>query len=548
MSNRFPSSHMTLPFSELSGFAPLFRTYVTNYEALSGYFGGNPADDTDVQDLVQRTVTHPRDRDNLVLALHRQAELFHADVASRSNIDQLQHPEAAVIVTGQQLGLAGGPLYTLYKTITTIQLARKLTKKTGKPVVPVFWLESEDHDLPEAAYLNIPSQTELNKIAYTGHILPEKGNLGPVGRIAFSEQINEVLAEVEAALMPTDFRAELMALIRSEYLPGATFCVAFARLLCKLFAGTGLVMISPDDPALKTLSIPLFQKAIQEKDSLYQALSTTSNELLAAGFHAQVAPRLVNLFYVHEGTRYAIEPVESGYQLKGHHRTFTEEELLAEIAAHPTCFSPNVVLRPQMQDFLLPTAVYVGGPGEVAYFAQFKKVYEWSGTPMPIIFPRASATLMEPRVRKIVDRNQLHWPDLAGNVDTYFQNLVKRFSNGKMDAVFDSTLQVLATEMDQLKPLVIAQDGSLDRAVEATRTNLFNELEKLRKRVLQAEKRNYDALRDQVWKARLALFPDGLQERNVSFLYFLNKYGTDLITLLLDKLDVETQAHQVIEL
>jgi len=378
--------------------------------------------------------------------------------------------------------------------------------------------------------------------------LPEKGNLGPVGRIAFSEQINEVLAEVEAVLMPTDIRAELMALIRSAYLPGTTFTTAFARLLCKLFAGTGLVMISPDDPALKALSIPLFQKAIQEKDALYHALSTTSNELLAAGFHAQVTPRIVNLFYVHEGTRYAIEPVENGYQLKGHHRTFTEDELLAEIAAHPLSFSPNVVLRPQMQDFLLPTAAYVGGPGEVAYFAQFKKVYGWSGTPMPVIFPRASATLMEPRVRKIVDRNQLHWPDLAGNVDTYFQNLVRGLSNGKMDAVFDRTLQVLATEMDQLKPLVVAQDGSLDRAVEATRTNLFNELEKLRKRVLQAEKRNYDTLRDQVWKARLALFPDGLQERSVSFLYFLNKYGTDLITLLLDKLDVEIQAHQVIEL
>ena len=538
-----------LPYTELSGFSPLFQTYVSDFEGLAEYFAGNPASTTDLKAVAGCVVAHPRNhRHMLVEALQRQAVAYGADEASRRNIDLLLKPDTLTVVTGQQLGLGGGPLYTLFKTITTIQLAHSLSRQTGKAVVPVFWLEGEDHDLPEAGYLALPTSAGVEKVAYTGHTLPEKGNLGPVGQIVFNEQINEVLAQVESLLAPTDFRAELMALLRTVYWPGTTFGLAFAQFITKLFPDSGLVLIAPNDPLLKQASLPLFQKAIQEQKPLFEALTTTSESLQAAGFHAQVTPRPLNLFYVYEGARYAIEPDEVGYRLKGHNKTFSEPELLAALEDTPTSFSPNVVLRPQMQDWLLPTVAYVGGPGEVAYFAQFKKVYEWSGIPMPIVYPRASATLMEGRIRKIIDKNQLHWPDLAGDFESFFQQLVRESSGGKTDAVFNQMIQKVYTELDHLKPYALVHDGSLDRAVEATRTNLTNELEKLRKRVLQAEKRNHDTLRDQAWKAKLALFPANLQERSVSFLYFLNKYGIELIARLTNELTLETHAHQVVAL
>lgn len=540
---------MMLPFTELSGFSSLFQTYVSNFEHVAKYFAGNPASVTNIKTVADSVVAHPRNHRNLLVeALQRQAIDYGADEASRRNINLLLAPDTLAIVTGQQLGLGGGPLYTLFKTITTIQLAKSLSKQTGKAVVPIFWLEGEDHDLPEAGYLGLPTAAGVEKIAYTGHTLPEKGNLGPVGQIVFTEQINEVLAQVESLLAPTDFRAELMALLQSAYWPGTTFCLAFARFITKLFPDTGLVLIAPDDPLLKQASLPLFKKAIQEQKPLFEALATTSESLRNAGFHAQVTPRLLNLFYVYESVRYAIEPDEKGYRLKGHSQTFSEPELLAALEDAPTSFSPNVVLRPQMQDWLLPTVAYVGGPGEVAYFAQFKKVYEWSGIPMPIVYPRASVTLVEGRIRKIIDKNQLYWPDLAGDFESFFQQLVRERSGGKTDTAFNQAIQGVYTEIDRLKPDVLVHDGSLERAVEATRTNLTNELEKLRKRVLQAEKRNHDTLRDQAWKAKLALFPAGLQERSVSLLYFLNKYGLELITRLTNELSLETHAHQVVEL
>ncbi len=538
-------------YADLEAFPDLFVDYCRAYDRVADFYAGDWRERAEWQAAADRAARRPVDRDPLADILREQNEAWGAGGATLKNIEALRDPETVAVVTGQQVGLFTGPLYTIYKTITTLQLAQALAAETGRTVVPVFWVEGEDHDADEIARTHILQHNEVVPLEYEVPEPPEGQNHGAVGRYSLAEgPLQAVLDRLDEALPPSDFKPAVMEHIRAAYQPGASIEDAFARLQHVLFDEEGLVCINPDDARLKSLTRPLFRREIESPRAPAARIEATSQALRDQGYHAQVRARPTNLFWLGEAGRQAIDLGEDGtFVLRGGDWTPTRDELLDRLEAEPERFSPNVVLRPLMQDVLLPTTAYVAGPGEVSYFAQYGEVYEWANVDMPLIYPRASVSLVEGKVQKVLDKYDLSVPDLSTDLDMLFQEVVLDAMEVDVDAIFEDAMRDLHRAVNDLKPNVEAVDRSLVSSVEATRSALANEMEELKQKVVRAEKRQQDEVHAQLGKAHVNLRPEGaLQERTINVLYFLNKYSLGLLDELNDALSTDTSEHQVVQL
>ncbi len=537
-----------VPLADMQQFPALFTDYCTNYDAVADFYAGDFRAPEDRAAAVDQAASYERDRDTLAGVLLEQNQRWGLPDAVRANIEALRVPDTVAVVTGQQVGLLTGPLYTIYKTITALQLADQLADETGRTVVPVFWMAGEDHDVEEVAHTHLLQHNDLVELAYEAPADAGE-NVGAVGRLQLTEQIEAVLAELDATLPPSDFKPGLMEQVRTAYQPGTTLGDAFGQLLRALFPDTGLVLMSSDDARLKQLAAPLFRRELTDYAEAYGRIKATS-DVLERDYHAQVHARPTNLFLLEASSRLPIDAQSDGtFILRGTERTFTEAELLDRLDAHPEQFSPNVVLRPLMQDRVLPTAAYVAGPGETSYFAQYRGVYDWAEIPMPIIYPRASVSLVESKVEKVLDKFDLSVADLVEGVDSLFQRIVVDAMAVDVDSVFEDAARSLHQAINELKPAVESVDATLGRSAEATRAALMKEMESFKSRVVRAEKNNQEEVRAQIEKAHANLVPGGtLQERVVSVLYFLNKYSPELLAELRAALSVNTTEHQVVTL
>ena len=536
-----------LPFEAFRSFSPLFRDYCSRYEVLSDYFAGDFRDPDERRKAAERAAATERDRDTLADVLLEQNALWGTGEAARANIELLRRPDSVVTITGQQVGLFSGPLYTILKTITTLQTADLLAAETGRAVVPVFWLGSEDHDFEEMASAHFLRRNQLETLTYPR---PPAG-VGAVGRLRLDETIDEMVDRVDAILPPSDFKPVLMGHVRNAYRSGRTFGEAFALLMAALFEGTGLVLVDASDARLKQLAAPLFSREIQDPQPLSAGIRATSARLVDA-YHEQVQARPANLFLLDEAARRAVDAVDgedARFELRDGSQTWSKDELVALLQQDPARFSPNVVLRPLMQDLLFPTAMYIAGPGEVAYFAQYRSAYEWAGLPMPIIYPRASATLVESKVGKVLEKLDLAVNDFEDDVDRLFQRVVLSAMEVDVDELFKDASTHLHEAVNVLKPAVQKVDPTLVKSAEALRSAMMSSLMDFKSRVVRAEKRSHDEVYDQLVKADVNLFPAGkLQERMISVLYFVNKYSMGLIGDLRASLSTDTTEHQIVEL
>lgn len=524
----------------------LFRAYAAGDPAAVAFFAHDARSPTGRAAAAAAAAAWPRDRAALADALTAQnAAWGNMDGAAEQTLAALRHPEGVAVLTGQQLGLFGGPLLTLYKAVTAIQLARRLAEETGRPVAPVFWLASEDHDWEEVRRATVPGDASPVDVA-----LPPSGSREPVGRRRVDEAVLAALDALEAALRPTEFSPGVLAALRTAYRPGTTHTEAFGRWLAHLFAGTGLLLVSPDDPALKRLAAPVLRAELEDPAATLGALLEAGRVLEAAGFHQQVTPLPGQLFLMEPEGRLALDPEPGGgFVLRGTGRRLARADVQALLEAEPERFSPNVVLRPIVQDALFPTAAYVGGPGEVAYHAQLGGVYDRFGVPRPAMALRASVTLVEARVRRALERLGLALEELTADPEHLHRRLALARSPLDVEGAFARAARALDAVVDALRPVAQGADPTLGRSAEAFRAALHKELAALETKVVRAEKRNHDALREALDRARGHLFPKGrLQERVLSPVYYLAKYGPDLAVRLVDGLAPETDRHQVVEL
>ncbi|NNE70730.1 MAG: bacillithiol biosynthesis cysteine-adding enzyme BshC [Rhodothermales bacterium] len=529
------------PYGDLPGFSRLFVDYVEGRSSAADYYARR-FDEDSLLAFAPRTAAAKRaDRSAVAEILVDQQSWWDHDAAALESARRLHDPEATVIVTGQQVGLFAGPLYTVLKALSTVLIARRLETLSGKPVVPIFWLGSEDHDFEEMASASVPGRTfTVPK--------PDVDNTGPVGALPFGPEIADLVEQLGESLPTTDFHAEVMAMVRTSYAPGNTFRDAFAQLLRRLLPETGLVLFAQDDPRVKRLAAPVWKREIENWEGADTALRATS-ERLADAYHAQVHIRPSNLFMIEDGQRLPLDVEDGRFHLRGTSLSWDRDELVARLEAKPESFSPNVVLRPLTQDWLFPTVAYVGGPGETAYFAQYQDVYAWAGIPMPAIVPRTSLTLIEPGIRRSLDRLGVPTTAFSGDPDALFSQLARERMEFDVEARFGRTIGEVNKLIAPLTPEVVRVDASLKKSVEATRAALQNEIMRLRDRVLKADRRNRDQLRQQVEKVAEGLFPNGRpQERVISPLYFATKYGPDFFVRLMEDLDTDTRSHLLIDL
>jgi bacillithiol biosynthesis cysteine-adding enzyme BshC len=533
-----------------AGFSQLYVDYLNNFEKVSSFFAGGYTTFADWQRTIDTAAARTLDRAALVRVLHEQNRAVHCGVRTLANIDLLDNPNTVAIVTGQQLGLFSGPLYTVYKIITTLKLAEKLTSDfPAFNFVPVFWLEGEDHDFDEINNITVlNAQNELQKFTYLIGGVPFDKNPGATGALVIDETIDALFAGLSAAITPTEYTAQVLEMMRGYYKPGATLMEAFAGIINRLFEDTGLVLLNANMPELKALMKPVFRKEI-ENDSAVSRLIVEKSVELEEHYHAQIKPKSVNLFMFHKGGRFSLEPSENDYYLKGTRQRYTKDELLQLVETTPEVFSANVALRPICQDMILPTVAYVGGPGEIAYFAQLKTVYEMFDMSMPIVYPRATATILEDKINKVLEKYSLSIPDLAGDLDSVLTKISEQVAEVKVDGLFEMMNEKIRAAVVEASFGIQQIDPTLKGAVDSTTQKFEQQLQGLKEKTAKAQQQKQEVSLKQIRKAAATIFPnENFQEREFTVLQFMNKYGLEFTKWLIGELVIDRFEHQVLQL
>jgi len=479
--------------------------------------------------------------------LREQSIAFGAGPAALANVEKIR-VGARAVVTGQQVGLFGGPLLTLLKAATAVARANEATRTSGVDHVPVFWLASEDHDLAEVDQVSLLSKSALETLR-----LGLGSHQQEVGGIALGEAVGPVLDQVSELLS----YAPICDLLRECYGPAATLAGAFARLMARLFRGHGLVVMDAAGRGFHALGTSPLRAAIERAPELAALLLERTQELEAAGYHAQVLvkPEASLLFLIDEATaeRIPLRRLGDGTWRAGH-QAYSTDDLLAILEASPERISPNALLRPVFQDGILPTAAYIGGPAEVAYFAQSAVLYQAIVGRLTPILPRFSATLIEPAIGKVMAKDEVSLKDVFDAMTE--SALTQRLGARAMPIEGKRRLAAVGSAMDAeltaLTQYLGSLDESLGRSATVSASKMRYQMNRLRRMAATFEVQKDASLARHARAMVQHLFPDGHpQERVLAGIWFLAQYGDDWATLI-ERFVTEAEAmclgHTVIRL
>jgi bacillithiol biosynthesis cysteine-adding enzyme BshC len=538
----------TVSFSNIPKTTALFSDYLYAPDRVARFYERPWEGVGGLERLAPEIAASARERERVANALEKQNRGFGSGSRTFEHIEMLRRPDAVAIVTGQQAGLFGGPLFTVYKALTAVLLAEQLRER-GVAAVPVFWVASEDHDFDEVNHVTVATgDVELETIRLEPcNYEPDR----PVGNVSLCAEIGHTIDQFFAALPRTLFTDELRADLAAAYAPGSGFADGFSRLMAKLFEPFGVVLLDPLMPELKDLAAPTYIAAIERADEISRALVDRSKELVDAGYHAQVhtSTDMVPLFILDGDHRRAMVHRDGRFELKSGEHVYSTEDLIAYAGDCPTCLSPNVTLRPAVQDTLLPTLAYVGGPAEVAYFAQLQPVYRIVGRPMPVIVPRASATLVDHESAKTLERYGLALADFFDGAEPLLRRAVENSPAAPTAAKFDETEQELERHLEDLRAALAEVDPTLAESLDGGRRKMLYQLEKLRMRFTRATAERDETLKRRVEAAATLLHPSrGFQERTLNVYSYLVEMGYGFVVDLASALDPELREHQVIEL
>ena len=521
--------HTTRIFSDFLSYSPEIREF----------FPTQP----DAEHVVAFADSVPRNlerQSRVADALEKQNRTWGASEATLLNIQRLRDGAFAV-VTGQQVGLFGGPLMSLFKIASALALAKQV-QQSGVDCVPVFWLATEDHDLDE-----------VNQALFLTHdfkLIPFKANTAgvagsPVAHIRFGKGTNELVAQA-ATLLGESLAADYL---RESYVEGETFSNAFAKLYTRIFAGHGLILLDPADPELHRIAAPFFVDALHRSAELDQAVLERNRELTAAGYHEQVkvTRESTPLFALVDGKRVPIHRANGNYAV-GTER-LSGEELEKRVAATPENFSANVLLRPVLQDYWLPTLAYIGGPAEIAYFAQAAVVYEKLLGRITPILPRMSATLIEPRIERLLLKYEVELPELFHGECQLRDCLAARSLPPELKDNFELARRAVQVNLQRISESLRKLDPTLVEAAQRTASKSRYQVDRLEKRAAQAELRRSEILARHAAQIENALYPNkSLQEREIAALHFYANHGPELINRLVDLAQTRCPEHKVLRL
>ena len=537
-----------LPFSQVPHTTRLFSDFLTYSSTVRPFYPRPPQFGEWVKEEAAKISYDSSRRERVSAILERQNKSWDASPKTLANLDRLRKGAAAV-VTGQQVGLFGGPMFAIYKALTAVKLAEEATS-AGVDAVPVFWLATYDHDLAEVNHVSIPGpEGTLQTLMTPSHDVSG----APVSAVRLGDEILPLVDE--AAKLLGD--SEAAQFLRETYRPGESLGTAFARLYARIFADWGVILLDASDGELDRVAVPIYRAAVERSEELAAAVLKRGQALEAAGYHQQVkvTSSSVLLFTLQQGARTPIhrrgngDAAEFVIGTESGAEKLTQVDLLARIDSNPEQFSPNVLLRPIVEDYLLPTLAYTGGAAETAYFAQAGAVYEaLLGRVTPIV-PRFSATIVEPKMQRLIERHGIAVPDVFAGPDALRRQLAERGLPEDLQAAFEAARKTLNSHLADIKEKLIKLDRTLLDAAETARSKIEYQLERLQSQAARAEAQKSELVTRHAEMLSQSIYPDkGLQERGIGGIYFLARYGREFLQQLHDTIQPDCHDHQILEL
>jgi bacillithiol synthase len=468
----------------------------------------------------------------LVQVLKKQYENVQVSEPTLNNIKLLNDSNTFTITTGHQLNLFTGPLYFLYKIVSTINLCREL--KLAYPennFIPIYWMATEDHDFEEINYFNLKGKKTVWN----------RDTKEPVGRLS-TDGLSEIFESFSKELGSSSHANELKNLFSESYLKHQNLADATQHLVNTLFGEHGLLILDGDDAALKKIFSPYVKEELLNQSS-FKNVNKTNEQLKE--YTIQVNPREINLFYIEDTLRERIIYENDKYKINNTSLVFSESEILKIIDKSPEKFSPNVILRPLYQEVILPNLCYIGGGGEIAYWLELKSNFEYHNITFPILLVRNSVLLVSEKQNNKAEKLQLTWKDLFLNQQELHTKKTKEFSQFTID--FTQQKEHLRKQFEELHQMATQTDPSFLGAVKAQETKQVKGLENLEKRLLKAEKKVYHEQLKRLFLLQNELFPNqSLQERKLNFSKFYLEHGESLLEKLFHDLKPLEQEFKII--
>jgi len=504
-------------------FSPLMNDYLDQNDNLSSLYNRFPTlENFEGQILEKQANFDNSNRVALVSVLQKQYACIKTSQSTLQNIEALKVPNTFTITTGHQLNLFTGPLYFLYKIISTINLTKELKAKyPAYNFVPIYWMATEDHDFEEINYFNFKGK----KFRWN------KESTGPVGRLS-TEGLSDVF-ELYAQELGSSTNAEtLKNQFKDAYLNHDNLADATRHLANALFGAQGLVILDADHADLKRSFIPFAKEELLHQTSHKAVLDTTEQ---LKEYNIQVNPREINLFYIEDKLRERIILEDGKYKVNNTKIEFSQQEILTLLENNPEMFSPNVIMRPLYQEVILPNLCYIGGGGEIAYWLELKSFFEAVNISFPMLLVRNSVLLATEKQLKKAEKLELNWTDLFSKQGDLLHNKTKQLSEFPIDmSALKNQLQEQFRELYEITKLT---DKSFIGAVKAQEVKQSKGLDNLEKRLLKAQKRKLSTVLEQITDLQNELFPNkSLQERQANFSEFYLECGENLIPKLIERL------------
>lgn len=519
----------SLPFAEIPAQSKLFLEYQKNPLKLKKFYPNAVESHTQISAQIPEVLANYKvDRNLLCDALTEINNSFRAGEKTLENIELLRDKDCVAVVAGQQAGLFSGPIYTIYKALSAVRLAQCLSER-GFKAVPIFWIAEEDHDFDEVrnAFV-LDKDGKLAEVENTPENYVE--NIA-VGNVKLDENIDETLQNLTENLSHTEFSDELQTLLKETYQPNETFSTSFAKFLMKLFEKYGVIFFAQLDKKLKNLAVPIFQEAVEKSDEIRKSLLERNKKLEDENFHTQV---LVddNFFPFFE------------FDEAGKRQKISKNEI-----KNFQNLSPNALMRPVVQDYLLPTICYFGGGAEIAYFAQNSVIYEILNRPVTPILHRQSFTVIESKHRKTLEKYDLELKDLFAGIENLLPKIVEEYLNEDTAKLFDEVEANINIELNHLNQNLSKIEPTLAENLANKRKKIDYHIANLRNKFHHAQIRKDEIINRRIETAFTALLPHGhLQERTLNVTSFLNRYGLYFIDWIYEAIDLDDKEHRIIYL
>ncbi|WP_226681144.1 bacillithiol biosynthesis cysteine-adding enzyme BshC [Sutcliffiella horikoshii] len=525
--------------------------YLSQKESILPFFTYNPFSVDTYSQRNELLKNRSFRRRELVAHLQEFNQRYHADAQTLHSIEKLNDRQSVVVISGQQAGLMTGPIYTISKIISTIKLAQEQELKLGIPVVPIFWIAGEDHDFQEINHVNLPKDNEIQKHVFQ---MKEAGKK-MVSELQYDkEKLRAWLLEIINSYGESPYTKELTLELEHAMEVSTTFVDMFASLITKLFKGTGLVLVNAADPSLRKLETPYLQQILMEHGQIRNGMLHSQKELEEQGFKPmlEIDSESMNIFFHENGERELLcwdEAKQIAY-IKGSGRQFTLEQLNKLIEEQPENFSNNVVTRPLMQEFLFPTLAFIGGPGEISYWAELGRCFRSVDLEMPPVVPRISLTLLERHIdRTLVELDE----DISDVVENGLEEKRKAWLYKQELESLEETLmkyhEQYAKVHDQFREVGNSTLPHHRKTFEKNWDLIDKQFTYIHRLIERSAYEKHENMMSKYERAELAVLPKGMpQERVWNIYYFLNKYGLDFVQRLCELPLEHNGKHKIIKL